>query len=324
MSRVYKHLTQEQRYEIEMMYNQGASCRTIGAAIGVSPSTISREIHRNSGQRGYRHKQAHRKAVERVSRSGKMLKFKDDLLKRVENMLIEDWSPEQISLLLSKEGISISHERIYQHIWRDKLASGTLYQHLRQSRKKYRKRRTGKELRGHIPHRRSIDERPKEVGTRASIGHWEGDTVIGKAHKGALVTLVERASRFTLIAAVANKNAASVTAAVIALLSPYKQQVHSITFDNGKEFAYHTAIAEQLDANVYFAHPYSSWERGTNENTNGLIRQYFPKERELDNVQQHEIDKAMMRLNNRPRKILNAKTPSQVFSTPCTTVALDS
>jgi len=324
MSRSYKHLTQEQRYEIQTMHKQGVSYRTIGAALGVSASSIGREIRRNSGKGGYRPKQAQQKAESRRKRSGKALKFTGDVQQRVCSLLREDWSPEQISLYLKTEHISISPECIYQHVWADKSAGGSLWEHLRHSRKKYRKRRSGKELRGQIPNRTSIDERPKTVDARDTTGHWEGDTIIGKAHKGALVTLVERTSRFTLIAAVPTKHAGAVTAAVIALLRPYKQQVSSITFDNGKEFAYHATIAQELEADVFFAHPYSSWERGTNENTNGLIRQYFPKERRLDNVEPQETDEAMRRLNNRPRKILKAKTPSQVFSIISPAVALDS
>ena len=323
MPKGYKRLTQEQRYEIEIMRKDGAPHRTIAATLGVAASTISREIRRNKGERGYRHKQAQKKAEQRINRAGKPLKFKGMVVAQVETLIRQEWSPEQIALHLRQQGTSISHERIYQHIWADKRASGTLHLHLRQSRRKYRKRRTGKELRGHIPNRRSIDERPVAANDRTQDGHWEGDTIIGKAHKGALVSLVERTSRMTLIAAVPSKNADLVANAIITLLAPYKQQARSITFDNGKEFAYHETIAKNLDTDIFFCHPYHSWERGTNENTNGLIRQYFPKTRQLHDVEQHDLDEAMSRLNNRPRKVLGNKTPIQVFSNKCANVALE-
>ncbi len=184
---------------------------------------------------------------------------------------------------------------------------------LRRQGKKYDKRRNGKSTRGQIKNRVSIDE-PKVVDEKSRIGDWEIDTVIGKGHSGALVTIVERVTNFTVSAQVNSKSAADVTQATITLLRPFKDVVHTITADNGKEFAYHEKISKALSADVYFAHPYSSWERGLNENTNGLLRQYFPKETELKRVSQLAVRSAVSRLNSRPRKGLDFKTPSQLMN----------
>ena len=179
---------------------------------------------------------------------------------------------------------------------------------------KQRKKRYGKmDRRGTIPNRLSIDDRPSIVEARSRIGDWEADTVIGKNHRQAIVSIVERKSGFTLIRKVERKTALAVSQAMIGLLRPHRKKVHTITSDNGKEFAGHEEIASKLKADFYFAHPYSSWERGTNENTNGLIRQYFPKNRDFTTITQQEIDMAMERLNSRPRKRLGYQTPSQVF-----------
>jgi len=210
-------------------------------------------------------------------------------------------------------GILISHERIYQHIWTDKRHGGTLYKHLRQSNKKRKKQYGSKDKRGQIRNRVSIDERPTIVAEKTRIGDWEIDTVIGQNHQGALVTIVDRVSKFTLIKKVDSKHAEVVTAATITLLQPYLDKTLTITADNGKEFAGHETIKEQLNADVYFAHPYHSWERGLNENTNGLIRQYFTKGSSFENITDDEVEAVMNKLNHRPRKTLKFKTPHKVF-----------
>ncbi|HCP32521.1 TPA: IS30 family transposase [Candidatus Acetothermia bacterium] len=293
--------------------------------LGRHKSTISREVSRNRGMRGYRPRQAHRLALER--RKAKMRpRFGGSMWTKVELLLQMDWSPQQISgRLMAEEGIRISHEHIYQYIYADKRAGGDLYRHLR-CKKKRRKRYGSYDRRGVIRNRVSIDERPEVVGERSRVGDWEGDTVIGKNHKGALVTLVERKSLYTLIGAVACKTAAAVGAAIVAGLTPHKDRVHTLTYDNGKELAEHEQIAKALGVDIYFAHPYSSWERGVNENTNGLIRQYFPKGRELTAISKEEIAHATDRLNHRPRKTLGFRSPYEVFfsiKTPLT-VALGS
>ena len=221
--------------------------------------------------------------------------------------LLEQWSPEQIS-----GHADISTETVYQRVYADKRAGGLLWKNLR-CQKQYKKRYGKIDRRGKIPNRLSIEDRPAIVETRRRIGDWEADTVIGKSHKQAIVSIVERKTGFTLIHKVERKTAQAVSQAMIALLKPYRKKVHTITSDNGREFAGHEEIAKSLKADFYFAHPYSSWERGTNENTNGLIRQYFPKNRDFTTITQQEIDMAMFRLNNRPRKRLGYKTPSQVF-----------
>ena len=226
-----------------------------------------------------------------------------------------EWSPEQISgWLLEDRKELLSHETIYLHIWANKREGGDLYTYLRRQGKKYDKRRNGKSTRGQIKNRVSIDDRPEIVDDKARIGDWEIDTVIGKGHSGALVTIVERVTNFTVSAQVDSKSANDVTQATIAQLTMFKDVVHTITADNGKEFAYHEKISEELSADVYFAHPYSSWERGLNENTNGLLRQYFPKNTDLKTVSQMEVKRAVKRLNSRPRKNLEYKTPDQLIS----------
>lgn len=232
----------------------------------------------------------------------------------IESTLRLYWSPEQISgWLLDDRQLLISHETIYLHISSDKRLGGDLYKHLRRQGKRYDKRRNGKSTRGQINGRVSIDERPEIVDEKSRIGDWEIDTMIGKGHSGVLVTIVERVAKFTLSAQVDNKSAAAVTKATIILLKPFKDVVHSITADNGKEFAYHGEIGKALSADVYFAHPYSSWERGLNENTNGLLRQYFPKITNLKLVSKAEVNKAVRRLNASPRKALGFKTPGQLM-----------
>ena len=227
--------------------------------------------------------------------------------------LREDWSPEQVSLWLrSNRGIRISHEWIYQYVLNDKLSGGDLYHHLR-CQKIRRKRYGAYSRRGQLINRVSIDERPPIVDRRCRIGNWELDTIIGKGHKQAIVSLTERKSRLTLIRKVGHKSADKVASAILHLLTPLTHRLPTMTSENGKEFAQHETIADRLKARFYFAHPYASWERGLNENTNGLIRQYFPKRHDFTTITQDQIDRVMDKLNNRPRKCLGMKTPNQVF-----------
>lgn len=244
------------------------------------------------------------------------------MVRAIEAKLRQDWSPEQVSgWMLEDRETLISHESIYLHVWKNKREGGDLYTHLRRQGKKYDKRRNGKSTRGQIKNRVSIDDRPKVVDDKSRIGDWEIDTVIGKGHSGALVTIVERVTKFTVSAQVDGKTAAAVTQATIALLRPFKDFVFTITADNGKEFAYHEQIAEALSTDVYFAHPYSSWERGLNENTNGLLRQYFPKSTDFKTVAQSAVNRALRRLNHRPRKDLEYKTPAKLLGDHMAAVA---
>ena len=310
--RNYAQLTQEQRYQIYALKKTSHNQTEIASVIGVHKSTVSREFKRNRGVRGYRPKQAHEKAIERSSDKVKpRLKASD--WNCIEGLIKLDWSPDQIASRLGREKeIQVSHEWIYQHIYADKRLGGDLHLHLR-CRKKRKKRYGSYDRRGELPNRVSIDKRPSVVDSRQRIGDWEGDTIIGKGHKGALVTLVDRKSLYTLIEPVERKRANDVKDRIVQSMSAYKQWVHTITFDNGKEFAEHEEMAKKLDARIYFAHPYASWERGVNENTNGLIRQYFPKTRNLTTVTRQEVEHTMTRLNNRPRKKLEYMTPYEIF-----------
>ena len=301
----YTHLTREERYQIYALYKAGQKQCKIASVLGRSRSTISRELARNRGSRGYRPKQAQRMAEERRALNARTIN--EATWQFVQDKLLQQWSPEQIS-----SHTDISAETIYQRLYADKRAGGLLWKNLRCQKR--RKKRYGKaDRRGIIPNRLSIESRPAIVDTRCRIGDWEADTLIGKNHRQAIVSLVERKTGFTLIRKVERKTAQQVGQAIIELLKPYRQQLHTITSDNGREFAGHEDIARQLQVDFYFAHPYASWERGTNENTNGLIRQYFPKNRDFTTITQEEINSAMERLNNRPRKRLGYQAPHQVF-----------
>lgn len=303
----YTHLTQEERYQIYALKKAGLKLNKIADVLGRAKSTVSREFSRNQGQRGYRPKQAQRLADERRSQNARLIDHAT--WQFAQSRLLEQWSPEQIS-----RHAEISHETVYQRVYADKRAGGLLWKQLRCQ--KQRKKRYGKtDRRGVIANRQSIDQRPAIVETRSRIGDWEADTIIGRQHRQAIVSLVERKTGLTLIHKLERKTADAVSQAITRLLKPYCQMVHTITSDNGREFAGHETIAKQLKADFYFAHPYASWERGTNENTNGLIRQYFPKNRDFTTITQQEIDTAMHRLNNRPRKRLGFQTPAQVFFT---------
>ena len=231
----------------------------------------------------------------------------------VNALIKQDWSPEQISgRLYDEQEISISHEWIYLHIYKDKRQGGDLHKHLR-CQKQRRKRYGKQDRRGRIINRVSIEERPAIVNSKSRIGDWEGDTIIGKGHQGVVTTHVERKSKYTVLTKSNTKHANLVRQSIVKGLKPYQNQINTITYDNGLEFSEHQNIAQTLSANIYFAHPYSSWERGLNENTNGLIRQYLPKSRPLNNFTQKELNYIMDQLNHRPRKTLGFKTPYELF-----------
>ncbi len=318
--KTYHQLTQVQRYQIYALRKTKHKLAEIAKVIGVHKSSISRELKRNRGKRGYRPRQAQALAVAR--RQQVVSRITAQVWKLVESLLQRDWSPEQISGRLKKEqNIRISHEWIYQHILVNKQAGGHLYQHLR-CQKKRRKRYGTYDRRGKLPNCRSIEERPASVNTRKRLGDWEVDTVIGKQQKQAMLTLTERKSRFTLIGKVPRRTAQAVRQQVCKLLLPVKDKVRTLTSDHGREFADHKRIADTLQLKFYFAHPYAAWERGTNENTNGLLRQYFPKKSDFKTISNKKIAQTMSKLNFRPRKTLRFKTPFEVFFH--TTVALTS
>lgn len=312
----YKHLTAEQRYHIYALCKAGKSHSEIADDLRVHKSTISREIARNKGQRGYRPGQAQTNAEDRKSEalSNRPSKFSDSDWVIIETLITQDYSPEQISGRLAIEGeISISHETIYQRIYADKAQKGSLYKHLRNQKKRKKRYGSGLHRRGAIVGRVGIEMRPEEVELKNRIGDWEGDTVIGAHHKGAIVTLAERKSRFLLAGYVERKDADSVSKKVIELLSAVGSKAKTITFDNGKEFANHAHMSKALGVDVYFARPYHSWERGLNENCNGLLRQYFPKGSSFKSIKQESLLDALTRMNHRPKKVLNWRTPYEVF-----------
>jgi len=321
----YTQLTQEERYQIYILKKAGHSQSEIAEMLGRHRSTVSREPRRNQGMKGYRPGQAHRLALAR--RYGKARpRIRRQVWQQVEALPRKDWSPEQVTGRLEREQeIRISHERIYQYIYADQRSGGDLHRCLR-CQKARRKRYGAYDRRGWIPNRVLIDERPAIVEAKRRFGDWEGGTVIGKGHRGALVTLVERKSLYAVIRAIRRKTAQAMRAAVTDGLRPHKDRVHTITYDNGREFSDHEAIARDLETRIYFAHPYASWERGLNENTNGLIRQYFPKHRDLTTVTDAEIEQAMDKLNHRPRRSLGFRIPYEVFFRTKTslTVALQS
>lgn len=237
----------------------------------------------------------------------------------LENQVIElikkYLSPEQVSSYLRRHhDVLISHETIYRYIFSDRLRKKTLKPFLRQGRKKRRKAYGSGARAERIPNRNSIAQRPRIVEEKRRIGDWECDTVFGKDRKSALVTLVERKSLFTLMATVKRRTADQVSRKIIALLEPYSDRVKTLTFDNGSEFMLHEKIAKALSAKTYFANPYSSWERGINENTNGLIRQFFPKNTHFDYIDNKMIKDTLMLLNNRPRKTRDNQSPNEIFN----------
>lgn len=285
----------------------------IARVVGKDKSVISREIRRNGGKRGYSAARAQKMAEERKERYGRARKFTEAVRKEVERWLRqEQYSPEQIVGLARREGRPmVSHERIYQYIRADKAAGGDLYKQLRH-RLKHRKRPVGERI--PIKNRVSIEERPEAVAARSRFGDWEADTIVGKGGHGVILTAVERTTGFLLMEPLPQgKNAEGLADALIELLLPYKDWVHTITTDNGTEFAQHQRIARRLQAGFYFAHPYSSWERGLNEYTNRLVRQYNPKGVPFGKYNRHDIKQIQYKINRRPREKLGFDTPKRLF-----------
>jgi IS30 family transposase len=308
----YTQLAREQRYQINILKRAGHKQTYIALMVGCHKSTISRELRRNRGQKGYRHYQAGELALDRQCDAYRS-RIAWQTWQQVERLLRQDWSPEQIAGWLKRERQpTVSHEWIYLYVYADKRRGGTLHRHLR-SQKKQRKRYSGYIRRGQIPNRTSIDKRPKIVASKSRFGDWEADTIVGARHKGGILSVVERKSKLTRLRKLATKGAAEMKDNSIELLAPLAARVHTITVDNGKEFCEHELIAAGLQARIYFAHPYASWERGLNENTNGLVRQYFPKKYEFARITDKDLQQVEDLLNNRPRKTLGYRTPNELF-----------
>lgn len=317
MLKGYHHLTKDKRCQLCILKASGESIENIAKKLEVHKSTLYRELIRNQGPKGYRFQEAHKIACERkkaIANNG--LKMAEEWIAIIESKLKLQWSPEQIAGWLKKNhrNQSVSHETIYKHVWKDKLNGGSLYKELRHHGKKYNKRRSGNAGRGCIPGRVDISERPQVVEEKNRVGDWEIDTIIGKEHKGAIVSMVDRHSKLTLLSQVSRKTAQEVEEALTNRLGEVADSVLTLTADNGKEFANHQVIAEKLGATVYFARPYHSWERGLNEHTNGLVRQYLPKNERLDAVTDDTVREIENLLNNRPRKVLQFRTPMEVFN----------
>lgn len=315
----YTHLSQDERYQIQTLRDGGFSLREIGVQLARSPSTISRERTRNAGSESYKAKPAHRKSVQRRHVASTQPRIDEEHWPLVEARVVEGWSPDQIA---GHGDLAISHERIYQHIATDRQKGGSLWTHLR-CRKRRRRHRCGTPRQRQRFRGRPISERPAIVASRQRVGDWEGDTIVGKG-LARVVTLVERKSGLLRIRRVANGEAASTLQAILHALHPVRARVHTLTWDNGSEFAEHALIDIALEAKSYFAEPYSSWQRGSNENTNGLLRQYLPKRCDLSTFSDAQLQQIEDRLNQRPRKRLGYRTPQRVFDASFKRVALRS
>lgn len=311
----YKQLTEFERYQISAMKNVGHSQKAIADYLCRSPATISRELRRNGGPRSYSPDKAHRRCMTRRRCAAKAFKVTEQILKWIVCLIEQDLSPQQaVDYLKIHKKISLHHETVYQLIYADKAEGGGLYKHLRIASKPYRKRYGHNDRRTGIPRRVGIEDRPAVVDRRTRIGDWEGDTVMGFRRKSAILTMVERKTLYTVIVRLSGKRPDLLAKAAVKHMKALKERVKTITFDNGREFIKHEVIAKGLNAKIYFAHPYASWERGINENTNGLIRQYFPKGIDFNKVTDKQIKAVMEQLNNRPRKTRGNKSPNELFT----------
>jgi len=309
-----KHLTQEQRYTISQMLEHGYSKNEIAKVISKNKTTVYREIKRNrdgrSGQ--YNARLAQRKYSQRMAEKPKHIRFSKDVMAHVLSHLKWELSPEQITGLAKRENrVCVSHETIYQYIWEDKKRGGNLHTHLRRKGRRYRKRGSAKDSRGIIAGRVDISMRPKIVDTRKRVGDLEIDTIIGQNHQGAILTINERKSGFVWIKKLNGKDAIELAEKTVNTLKPHQQWIRTITSDNGKEFAEHSQISSNLNLSFYFARPFHSWERGSNENLNGLIRQYIPKGSSFKNITDEDIFWIQYKLNHRPRKRFGYLSPYQ-------------
>jgi IS30 family transposase len=312
----YRQLSPAERYMLAALRKQGLNKSQIARALGRHRSTVGRELGRNSTRADgrYRASTAQERANGRRSRSRRNRRFTAEDFARVDELLCRQWSPEQVAGHLAREGrLAISHETIYRHVWRDKQDGGTLYTHLRCARKRRRKRYGSYDSRGRLAGKRPISERPPGVETRQEVGHWEIDTVMGAGSKDCIVTLVERKSGLLLIGKLADRTTASLNRRVIHLIRRDGSAFETVTADNGTEFHDYRRIEARTQARFYFARPYHSWERGSNENANGLIRQYLPKGTSMAGLSQQLCNAIAQKLNPRPRKRLGFRTPLECF-----------
>lgn len=310
------HLTVEQRYKIQVLKEEGLNQTQIADRLGRNKSVICRELKRNCDKRSgkYKAELAEKKCFDRHKIKRKRIRFTSEIRAFTERLIQEDYSPEQIVGISKREQVDcVSTERIYQFIWADKKQGGKLYNHLRTHGKSYRKRGASKDKRGQIQGRVDIEKRPKIVENKTRFGDLEIDLVIGKKHKKAILTINDRATGVAKIALLENKSAEEVLQKTKQILQEWKPFIHTITSDNGKEFALHQEISKELGVDYYFAKPYHSWERGANENFNGLLRQYFPKNHDFNLITEKDLKNAEEKLNNRPRKRFGFLSPNHVF-----------
>jgi IS30 family transposase len=312
----YRQLTPEERYMLAALRRQGLSQADIARALGRHRSTVCRELGRNSTRADgrYRASTAQERTSGRRSRARRNRRFSAHDFARIEELLRRQWSPEQVAGYLRRTGqLSISHETIYRHVWRDKREGGLLYTHLRGARKRRRKRYGAYDSRGRLADKRMISERPAEVETRGRVGHREADTVAGSGSRDCVVTLVERKTGLVLIGKLADRTAESLGRRVVSLIRSSGARFETITADNGTEFHDYRRVERRAGVTFYFARPYHSWERGSNENANGLIRQYLPKGVSMAGLSQHRCNAIASKLNTRPRKRLGYRTPLECF-----------
>lgn len=309
----YRQITESERYTISLMKRKGFNNSEIAGAIGKHKSTISRELSRNRSPDGsYRPDHAAGHARVMLSRSRKKPQYGKETFDKVNAQIKEEWAPEQVSLTFRKLKISeISFSTIYRHIRRDKMSGGALYTHLRQFRKCRRKVNGNPDSRGVLRGKRPLDERPPGAQNRSTRGHFEIDLMHGKPHTHCILTLVDRKTLYTKIIKLKNKSNSEVALKLIPAI--HQLGIKSITADNGTEWHGFKEIEKATNIKFYFAKPYHSWERGTNENTNGLIRQYIPKGNSIKYLSQNYCDKIANKLNQRPRKILDMNCPDLCY-----------
>jgi IS30 family transposase len=306
-------LSLSQRYTIEALSRLGYGVSEIAERTDILKCTVSRELSRNSKNGRYDALAAEKMKNKRRQRGA--YKMRDALLGQVEAMLVLRYSPEQIAGRLKQQQMAaVSHETIYTYIYRNKMKGGHWYKYLRLGHKRRRKRLLQRDRRGVIPNKVMIAQRPLDVENKVRFGDWEGDTIIGGGHQGVIVTLVERKTKYTLMAKAENKSAAVVEQVVVDLLKNCPIERKTITFDNGTEFTNHQTIAQALGVDIYFANPYHSWERGLNENTNGLIRQFIPKKQNIQQLDEKYVQAVQENLNHRPRKSLGYLSPIEFYN----------
>ena len=313
----YRQLTSEERYMLAALRRQGLNQSEIARSMGRHRSTVCREVRRNSTRADghYRAFTAQERTNGRRSRSRRNQRFSAEDFALVEGLLCRQWSPEQVAGYLRRTGqLAISHETIYRHVWRDKKQGGTLHTHLRGSRKRRRKRYGAYDSRGRLAGKRMIGERPPEVEARRHVGHWEADTVAGAGSKDCVVTLVERRTGLVLVGKLADRTADSLSRRVTGIIGRHAGAFETITADNGTEFHNYQRVEERTGVVFYFARPYHSWERGSNENANGLLRQYLPKGESMAGLTQRQCNAIAYKLNTRPRKRLGFRTPLECFN----------